>query len=221
METGVGVGGGASVAVGADTTAGICVGEGVRIGAKVGGDVGAGAEAGVGVRTGAAVELEVGAGAEVGVCVRTGMEVGVEVCIMTATAVGVAATEGTELAVGVGREVRAVAVAGAGCPPPQATNTSVAATKITADTVARGVMLILLIATGSSPSGRRYSTLSHLGTKMLPGKRNPKGQGLFIVILSDSEGSKVLACIPFFILEPSPCRVILDSSSSAQNDISR
>ena len=47
------------------------------------------------------------------------------------------------------------------------------------------------------------------------------GQGLFIFTLSVAEGSKVLACIPFFILEPSPCRVILDSSPSAQNDISR
>ena len=46
-------------------------------------------------------------------------------------------------------------------------------------------------------------------------------QGLFIFTLSVAEGSKVLACIPFFILEPSPCRVILDSSPSAQNDISR
>ena len=67
----------------------------------------------------------------------------------------------------------------------------------------------------------------HASSLHAPEKRTPepfKGlsqQGLFIFTLSVAEGSKVLACIPFFMLEPSPCRVILDSSPSAQNDISR
>ena len=174
VEAGVGVERAAAVAVGtASMGVGTDAGVGVRTSAEVGVDVGAVAESAVGAAVDAATRRadSAGVGAEVGVDVGTGTEVGVDLRIMTETGVGVTATEGTELAVGVGREVRA----GMARPLPQATNASVAATKIATDTVARGVMLILLTATGSSPSGRRYRTLSRLSAWMLPCKRNPKG----------------------------------------------
>ena len=50
-------------------------------------------------------------------------------------------------------------------------------------------------------------------------QRLSPGQGLFIVTLSDGEGSKVLDCIPFFNIRTRFLLKDTDSSPTAQNDI--